>query len=274
MPHNKEYENISDLLFNQFSALLFKHTGINLKTHKKYLLVHRLSKFVGPDKPFKNFKSYLKALHQSTDNTLLTGFINVLTTNFSFFFREEVHFKFLTTFLKERAKQEPYLHLWSAASSTGEEAYSMAITLLEAIPHFHQEVKILGTDISTKVLYAAIKGVYAQEKIIQSVSTPSIKNYFTYNNKRKIYEVNSQLKKLVTFRQLNLLGSYPFKKQFDVVFLRNVLIYFDNQEKERAINQIYHVLKPGGALIIGLSESMVGLSHPFSPFKNSIYLKN
>lgn len=267
---------LSDGLFKKFSVLLLERTGISLKEHKKYLLIHRLSKFVGPEKEFQNFQAYYEALLKYPDSPLMTGFVNVLTTNFSFFFREEVHFQFLKHYVQEKYAKEPYLHLWSAASSTGEEAYSMAITVLQALQGQGaggKEIKILGTDISTRVLQIAHAGVYESGRVEGHLDARGVKHFFNYDAENSLYRVKPEVKELTVFRKLNLLKDYPFQKQFDVVFLRNVLIYFDNKEKEQAINRIYHTVKPGGYLIIGLSESMVGIHHPFTAVKNSIYHK-
>lgn len=271
-----EFINISDQTFHKLTNFFFQLTGISIKEYKKYLVLHRLSKFIGPGKPYPNFESYYQALVSDKSGNMVNDFINVLTTNFSFFFRESIHFDFLRKYLEQNQDKQEYLRIWSAASSTGEEAYSIAICALETIPQIQKkDFKILASDISTKVLNIAIKGQYQASKINGYVPKESIRKYFYYDKKNQTYIVKEELKNLIAFRYLNLLEPYPFKKQFDIVFLRNVLIYFDNQEKKKIIDKIVEYIKPNGYLILGLSESLVGiaLNHPIKNLKNSIYQK-
>lgn len=268
------YPQLSDLTFKKLSDLLFKNSGITLKDHKKYLLIHRLSKYVGPGKQFPDFEVYYKTLEADKSGNLMTDFLNALTTNWTFFFREEVHFDFLREVLQERVKTEPYIRLWSAASSTGEESYSMAITIWRALKSLQgTDIKILATDISQRVLNFAKEGKYHYTKVRGHLQDHELKSYFRFDRENNDFVVLPRVKDLISFRYLNLMEQYPFKKQFDVVFLRNVLIYFDNREKEIVINKIQDFIKPDGYLITGMSESLVGINHPFKIVKNSIYRK-
>ncbi len=147
----------------------------------------------------------------------------------------------------------------------------MAIVALETIPSIHQyDFKILATDISHAVLQVALQGVYHYSKL-KNMDDALIRKYFDFDEVKKTFTVKESVKKLIAFRYLNLMDNFPFSKQFDVVFLRNVLIYFDNREKEYILRKIYDYMKPGGYLILGLSESLVGLQTPFVSLKNSIY---
>lgn len=268
------YQELTDSLFDKFRGLLFTESGITLKDYKKYLLINRLSKFVGDDRPFKSFEDYYSALLEDKSGNHMVEFVNALTTNYSFFFREEIHFNHLKSYLAENGRSEPYIRLWSAACSTGEEPYSMAISCQQALSNLHGlDIKILATDISTKVLNIASNANYHYTKVRGHIEDRELKSFFNLDRSTNSFCVKPELRNLITFRHLNLLDDYPFQKNFDVVFLRNVLIYFDNREKEIVINKIYDHVKPGGFLILGLSESLVGVKHPFHSLKNSIHQK-
>ena len=268
-------EELSDQLYQKFALLLFERSGIHLKEHKKYLVYHRLYRFIGEEKNFRNFQELYEYLKENPNSQAMKDFVDRLTTNYSYFFRDPLHFQFLTHYLREKSRSQEYLRFWSAAASTGEEAYSMAMTLLENSDICSKkDVKILGTDISNDVLAKALQGIYPRDKAKEYIPQPLMHKYLHPVSGGSFYSMNESLKKLILFRHLNLLGSYPFQKQFDIVFLRNVLIYFNNQEKEKVINKIFHYLKPQGYLIIGLSETLVGINHPLKNLKFSIYKKD
>jgi chemotaxis protein methyltransferase CheR len=268
------YPDISDALFKQMTGLLFQESGITLREGKKYLFLNRLSKVVGEDKTFTNFEDYYQALLGDKSKKLLSEFINLLTTNFSFFFREDLHFNFLKQYLRENAKKEPYIRFWSAASSTGEEAYSIAISCLQTLGSpIHGDLKILASDISTRVLERARNGNYHYTQVRGHIEDNELKKFFDFDKDSNDFLVKDEIKRMVAFRYLNLIEFYPFKKNFDIVFLRNVLIYFGDREREIVINKIYDYVKPGGYLILGLSESLAGIRNPFQSMKNSIYQK-
>lgn len=271
---NETENGISNELFEKFAKLFFQKTGILLKSHKKYLVISRLQKFIGEGKKFKSFEEYYDALAKGADSELISSFVNVLTTNFSFFFRERIHFDFLAHYLKNKIHGNKELRIWSGACSTGDEPYSIAMTFLEnVINPLDFDFKILATDISTKVLEIAQSGVYELSKVNKSLSKIQINNYFDHDLDHGTITANQKLKNLISFRKLNLMGIYPFRKSFDIVFLRNVLIYFNKQEKEIILNKIYDYIKPDGYLIIGLSESLVGIQTHFKAIKYSIYKK-
>ncbi|MEI8093929.1 MAG: protein-glutamate O-methyltransferase CheR [Spirochaetales bacterium] len=263
---------LSDALFARLSALLFQKTGITLKDYKKYLVVSRLARFVGPDKDYSTFEALYQALTVDGDGELTQGFINALTTNFSYFFRDAVHFTVLEQYLRDRAPKQDYLRLWSAASSTGEEAYTMAITLARYAGPLPSDRRILATDISTKVLAVAEKGVYGAESAERNLDRLTRATYFDAIESNKI-RVKDSIRRMVDFRQLNLQGNYPFTKLMDVIFLRNVMIYFAQEEKAQIIERMHDHLKPGGLLFIGLSESLAGIPHHFRTFRNSTFQK-
>jgi chemotaxis protein methyltransferase CheR len=264
---------ISDELFSCFAALLSRRTGIVLKPYKKYLLVNRLARWVGAGKEHKDFEVYYHALQHDPSGKLMEQFVNALTTNYSFFFRDPIHFDVLAQYVVDRAASQEYFRFWSAASSTGEEAFSMAITLLKSQVTLPVDSKILATDISTKVLEQASSGRFPVGHVQKSVSAQDFRRFFYPENHDGYYQTREEVRRLISFRHFNLLSPYPFSKMMDVVFLRNVLIYFGSEEKELVVNRINDYLKPGGLLIIGLSESLVGVRHPLKMLRNSIYQK-
>ncbi len=269
-----ETTNLSDLTFKDLYSMLLKEVGISIKENKKYLLAHKLSKFVGEGKSFKSFEEYYDALVNDKSGILLREFINTLTTNFSYFFREEVHFNFLKEYLLKNIEIQPYIRFWSAGCSTGEEAYSIAISCLQTVPAIDRlNLKILATDISTRVIDFAKMGIYHYTKIRGTLSDRELRTYFTFDRENNDFIVKDRVKNLVTFYRMNLLEPFPFKKMFDIVFLRNVLIYFNNSEKELIVNKIYNFIKPNGFLILGLSETLIGIKHFYKSLKSSIYQK-
>ncbi|MCX7655586.1 MAG: protein-glutamate O-methyltransferase CheR [Treponemataceae bacterium] len=265
---------LSDELFKGFQDYLYHHTGITLRNNKKYLVEYRLQRYVGEDKPYKSFGELYQALTEKKDTHLERIIINNLTTNYTYFFRESVHFRFLHYYLTTYGPQQPYIRLWSAGCSSGEEAYSMAITCIESgYSYPEKDIRILATDISEKVLKKAREGRYHYESLHGELSDSQLRQYFMYNKKTHDFIVQDQLRSLVVIRELNLMEIFPFSKQFDVIFLRNVLIYFNTQEKEIILKKMYEALKERGYLVLGLSESLVGIHHHFQSLNYSIYRK-
>jgi len=264
---------ISDTLFIQFKDLFYSLSGIALKDYKKYLVEYRLQKFIGEGKQFAGYKDLYDALVSGYDSELRREFVDALTTNYTYFFREPEHFAFLAYYLKQYAPRQEYLRFWSAACSTGEEPYSIAIMVKKHLPSAFSNVKILATDISDKVLSIAQRREYSLEKIQKTMSHDTVKKYFKRAKNEALAKVSQEISDMVVFKKLNLMDPYPFTKQFDIVFLRNVLIYFENSEKEYIINKIASTLKPGGYLVVGLAESLVGVRHNLKQLKYSIYRK-
>jgi chemotaxis protein methyltransferase CheR len=267
-------EGLSDALFLKFSELLFLRTGIALKDYKKYLVVNRLSRMIGPGRDYPDFPAFYSALSSDPDGPLMTEFVNALTTNYSYFFRDPVHFQLLEQYLRDAGRSQEYLRFWSAASSTGEEAYSIAITLLKNAACLGSDCRVLATDISTKVLAKAEEGNYSAVHIAGHVDPEDLRRFFAASEDNSRYRVKDEARELVAFRYLNLLSDYPITRQMDMIFLRNVLIYFGPEEKAFVVRRMEEYLKPGGYLVVGLSESLVGVDHPFTMCRNSIYRKN
>ena len=169
----------------------------------------------------------------------------------------------------------PDIRIWSAGCSEGQEPYSLAITLLEYFgPHLKAvNPFILATDISERALMKAVKGVYTKAEIAENVNKLFLVNYFEHVGSDE-YQIKKSIRDMILFRRLNLNNDvYPFKNQFDIIYCRNVMIYFDNDSKERIINRFYKYIKPSGYLVIGCSESINNLKHPFKQVAGSIYRK-
>lgn len=267
--------NISDNLFQKYSDLLYKTAGLRLPEHKKYLLEYRLSKYIGEQTGYFNFQQFYDAL--VSDKDILNIFLEEMTTNYTYFFRELIHFKFLEYYLNNLGNKEPYINIWSAGCASGEEPYSIAMTVSKMPDYIINKTKILATDISQKVLFKAINGEYNRRSVEDNSEINLLKKYpefFIFDYKNEVFKISEKLKKMISFRLLNLVDAFPFSKKFDIVFLRNVLIYFENDVKEEILRKIFEILKPQGFLIISLSESLVGIKHRFTQKKYSIYKKS
>jgi chemotaxis protein methyltransferase CheR len=262
-------------IFDEIRRIVYDFSGINLIEGKEALVSARISKRMRalniPD-----FRAYLKYLKSDESGLEMISLIDVISTNVTSFYREQQHF----TFLKEAVagwlnEGQRSFRLWSAASSTGEEPYTMAITMTEALAGSKADAKILATDISTNVLARCEKGTYFEEKV-KPVPAMLRERYFDVErlDNEKFYTVKPKLKKMVTFRRLNLSQvPYPMKGPFDVVFCRNVMIYFDNTIRKQLLEEIYRLLRPNGILMVGHSESHTGLNVDFKALQPSIYLK-
>lgn len=261
--------------FIRLKNFMYDNYGINLE-NKKILIETRLALMVKRF-GFLDFKSYIDNLMNDKSGEQVSSLVEKLTTNFTYFMREEMHFEFLKqNILLPSLKKTPIggIKIWSAASSTGEEPYCIAMLSSSVFGKLSKSrVSIVASDISSKVLKQANEGVYTQDKVAKLPPT-WIKNYFTLTNDRK-YEVIKDVKDLVEFKYFNLNDSIGWNRsKYDVIFCRNVMIYFDNPTTQRVVNRLYDSLKPGGYLIIGMSESLSNIQTDFERVKPSIYRKN
>lgn len=200
--------------------------------------------------------------------------IDALTTHKTNFFREPEHFEFLRSKALPTIKSDR-IRIWSAGCSSGEEPFTIAITLLEELPdNHHMDVRILATDISITVLEKARQAEY-EEDILGEVKPLVLQKYFTCARfkKPRIYRLNPNAKSLVKFAQLNLMSEWPMKGPFDIIFCRNVMIYFDKPTQYRLIQRFGQLLRKGGYLFVGHSESLAVLSHPFHYVQPAVYVK-
>lgn len=272
---------LTDRLFAQYSELVYRECGINLHDGKKSLLQARLNKRLRVT-GFTSYESYFQYLTSGESREELVHFLDCISTNLTYFFREPQHFEFLNQMIPEMlaAKQKERdlrIRVWSAGCSTGEEPYSLAMGVLQHLKDRERyDFKILATDISTRVLDVAKAGIYPSEKL-QRVHPDLRKSYFkkrTGNGSSGDgYEVVPLLKNIVRFARLNLNENYPFKGPFDFIFCRNVMIYFDKKTQESLIQKMSQYLVPGGYLFVGHSESLMGLNHSMKYICPAVYRK-
>ncbi|HDR04732.1 MAG TPA: protein-glutamate O-methyltransferase CheR [Candidatus Marinimicrobia bacterium] len=262
-------------MFDEIRKIVYEVSGINLIEGKEALVSARISKRMRA-LSIPDFRSYLKYLKSDESGLEMISLIDVISTNVTSFFREQQHFVFLKEIVQSWLNDgQRSFRLWSAASSTGEEPYTIAITMLETLTGVKADVKILATDISTNVLARCEKGTYSEEKV-KPVPHMIRDRYFELErlDNEKFFTVKPMIKKMLTFRRLNLSQvPYPMKGPFDVVFCRNVMIYFDNTIRKQLLDEIYRLLRPDGILIVGHSESLTGLNTSFKALKPSIYVK-
>jgi len=249
---------LSQREFQVFSSLVYRLTGINLHQGKKSLLEARLGKRLRAT-GIRSVKDYLALIQR--DQKELKNFLDAVSTNHTYFFRESHHFGCLSP---------EHMSIWSAACSSGEEPYSIAIYCRE----MGFKPAILATDISTRVLDTARQGIYPMEKVT-SIGNDILRRYFKKGTGKweGYVRVKKQLREMVTFRRFNLLTGEVPRERFDVIFCRNVLIYFDKETKQLVVNRLSRALKWDGLFVIGGAESLNGITHPFQYIRPSIYKK-
>ena len=263
---------ISHQEFVQFQRLIYKIAGISLSDAKKPLLVGRLSKRLR-HYGFSSFTQYYRLINSGESADELQIMVDLLTTNETYFFREPTHFDFLRNeIIAKRSSSAPF-RVWSAASSSGEEAYSIAMTLAETLDTAPWE--IIGSDISTKVLAKASTGHYSLERT-DGIPPGYMRKYCLKGVRSHAgsFLVAPELRKNVNFFQINLM--HPVVADigdFDVIFLRNVMIYFDPETKTRVVHNLLPRLKKGGHFIIGHSETLNGITDRVLSVRPTIYRK-
>jgi chemotaxis protein methyltransferase CheR len=261
--------SITDAEFAQFQTLLRGITGIHLSDFKKTLLVARLSGRLRARK-MRTFTEYYKLLRQPGEGEELQLCINHLTTNETFFFREPEHFQILKQFIASQRPLSSPFRVWSAASSSGEEAYSLAMVLADTLGGARWEV--LGSDISTRVLDRARAGLYPLERnggIPQDyLHRFCLKGVGDHEGNLLI---GKQLRERVQFAQVNLNDPLPDVGLFDVIFLRNILIYFQNDQKRKVVESVVQRLRPHGLLIVGHSENLMGITDRVRQVRPTVY---
>jgi len=273
---------LSNTEFELFRKLIHKSCGIHLTSSKKELVKARLSKRLTKT-GINSFEQYYKFVtrHDRSGNELV-HLLDSISTNKTDFFREKRHFDFLNTKLlpelikKKKKARNKILRIWCAASSSGEEPYTLAITILNHInPNDGWNIKILATDISTKILQKAIKGIYGRDTL-KGISPAIVSAHFkrVVVDKSNCFQVKDHLKKLITFRRFNLMSpKFPFRNPFDFIFSRNVMIYFDTETQHGLISKFYDCLPKDGYLFIGHSETLAKRTHGFKYIEPAVYQK-
>ncbi len=253
---------ITDAEFARFRALILKQTGIHLKEGKRHLLVARLARHLR-ELDLKTFSAYYERLAGDASGDELRVLTNLITTNKTSFFREPHHFEFLRSRLIPEMRRGPdrTLRIWSAACSSGEEPYSIAITIREALGNLnHWDVRILASDIDTEMLARAQAGRYPMESL-EGMSYERRRAFFLrgYGQYEGLAQVRPELRKMIDFRPINLSRrEWGLPVRFDAIFCRNVIIYFDRPLQEQIVEGLAGCLKPRGYLFLGHSENLFG----------------
>ncbi|HOK45078.1 MAG TPA: protein-glutamate O-methyltransferase CheR [Bryobacteraceae bacterium] len=260
--------------FERIRSLARLHAGLDLREGKEGLVSARLGKKVRQG-GFRNFQQYCDHVAADTTGKALAEMIDALTTNHTMFLREPAHFDFLRRIASAELRGPGPIRIWSAACSTGEEPYSIAICLLEELgPQAASRIRILASDISTRALQAAKDGIYAAERF-EGFPAAWLPRYFLRGegNWKGWYRVKPELRRMLEFRRINLMEPFTGLPSFDVVFCRNVMIYFDRPTREDVVRRITALIEPGGYLLTGHSESLLGGQHSLQYICPAVYRK-
>jgi chemotaxis protein methyltransferase CheR len=262
--------------FNTIAGLVYKHSGIVLGNHKRDMVYSRLARRLRA-LHLDSFREYCKLLDSSEGPDEYGSLINAITTNLTKFFRESHHFEhFEKTALGDvwQATRvgKPRVRVWSAACSTGEEPYSIAMSALASQKAAGRDwdFRILATDLDTAVLNKA-KAAHYPASALDDI--PAQMREHSFEGETGGVHIAPEVQSLITFKQLNLLGPWPMKGPFDVIFCRNVMIYFDAETKTKLVGRLHELLKSGGWLYVGHSESLLDQHHHFKLGGHTIYQK-
>ncbi|OQW90464.1 MAG: chemotaxis protein CheR [Beggiatoa sp. IS2] len=261
--------------FELLRKLVNEHTGINLSEHKQEMLYSRLARRLRVLN-LKDFATYCQILQSDCGDELIQ-FVNAVTTNLTSFFREPHHFDYLADVvlpqLLIKKQDSKRIRIWSAGCASGEEAYSIAMIIREVVPPYW-DVKILATDLDSNVLEKAVQGVYEEERV-ESLSDDRLRRWFKKGSGVQTGKVHisSDLQSLITFKQLNLIRPWPLHGPLDIIFCRNVVIYFDKLTQKSLFERFANLLDYSGYLFIGHSENLFQLTNRFRLLKQTIYLK-
>ncbi len=263
-----DHNNLTDLEFEQFRKFIYDKAGISLSSAKKPLVWGRLNKRLLIHS-CTSFHEYFKLIHSEQHADELQLAIDLLTTNETFFFREQEHFEYLGREILAK-EHFPHFSLWSAACSTGEEPYSLAMTLSEYLGV--SGWNMLASDISTRVLEKARTGLYPIERS-QTIPNNYLKKYCLKGQHEYdgSFLIEKKLRDRIRFCQINLNTHLPNVGHYNVIFLRNVMIYFDFKTKQQVLERVCRALKPGGFLFVSHSESLAGLTDSLKMIRPSIY---
>ncbi len=267
--------DFTDRHFDNFRKMVSEHTGIALSDAKRELVYGRLTRRLRK-LSLDNFDDYTNYILENSEDEL-SNFINAVTTNLTSFFREDHHFRYLADKLipelLHRNRASRRIRVWSAGCSTGEEPYSIAITLRESIPDIDNwDVRILATDIDTNVISKGENGIYDEERIT-GLSSGRIKQWFFKGSNKQAgkVRVKPELQQMITFKQLNLMTEWPMKGLFDILFCRNVVIYFDKPTQKVLFERFTGQLTEDAHMFIGHSETLYNVSERFQLLGKTIY---
>ena len=274
--------NLTPREFKKFREIIHQKTGINLGDQKRDLVLSRLTKRLRILN-IKTFEEYYQYISQDRNSQEITAMINRITTNVTSFFRENHHFQVLRDIVLPRliekgtASGKRKVRIWSAGCSTGQEPYSIAMTLADFFRgHVGWDIKILATDLDTEVLSTGERGVYSNDSL-SKVPQEQLRRFFkkgTGENK-EFFQAIQQIRNMILFRQLNLTSEkFPLRGPLDAIFCRNVIIYFDSQTKTKLIGKYSQLLGNDGYLFMGHSESLIAMKEKFNYIHNTVYQKN
>ena len=267
--------DLTDAQFQRISILLQSVCGIALNTGKQELVRGRLAKRLRA-LGLSNFSAYLAHLEADASGEELTQMVDVLTTNKTSFFREPQHFAHLAqNVLPALAARGGRVRLWSAGCSSGEEPYSLAIVLCECLPESDRpDARILATDICTRMVAATREALYGEEAL-RGVAPGLVQKHFVRvgTERPRRYRVADHVRRIVRPARLNLMEAWPMTGPFDIIFCRNVMIYFDRPTRQGLVERFWRILAPGGHLFVGHSESLTGWAHRFRYVQPAVYVK-
>jgi chemotaxis protein methyltransferase CheR len=258
--------------FTMISGLAREKFGLELPAGKELLVVSRLAKLMRRLR-FSEFRDYYHYVQRDRTGEALVELIDALTTNHTNFFREKAHFDFLVQKVVPEINRPGPVRIWSAASSTGEEPYTIALMAREHLgPQSPNLPRILASDISTRVLEIARRGIYSADRF-QGGIAPWLKKHLLRGEGRweGWYQMRPEILRMVEFRRLNLIEPFPHIGRFAVIFCRNVMIYFSRSTQEQLVNRLAACLEPGGYLFVGHSESLTGIQHGLQQVQPAIY---
>ncbi|MCF7934786.1 MAG: protein-glutamate O-methyltransferase CheR [Synergistales bacterium] len=264
----------SNSLLRKFRDLIYERLGIYFRDEKLDMLRLKLEKIMRHAE-IDDHEEFFRLVRAGEEDELITSFMDTITVHTTSFCREPNHFNFIKKNFDNICNHNPRIwknreiRAWSAGCSTGEEPYSLAMTLHEIVPE-QIAVRILATDISRGSLATAIRGIYPN-KAVANVEPHLFSKYF--RRSREHVMVGETLRRSVSFRQFNLSDTFPFKKGFDILFCRNVMIYFDKRSQQRLLLKFEKALTLGGLLFIGHSESLVNVSHDLKYVQPTVYRK-
>ncbi|MBQ7955456.1 MAG: protein-glutamate O-methyltransferase CheR [Lachnospiraceae bacterium] len=267
---------MTDQEFLRIYRFLKGKYGIDME-RKKEIVQGRLENYIHAH-GFENYSEYMNAVETDITGRLEKDMVNILSTNHTFFMREFEHFDYLRQvvlpWLKTKEEQKKDLCIWCGAASTGQEPYTLAMLLKDffGLEHNQWDTKVLATDIATDAIRTAVEGIYHKEQI-ESLPEHWKRRYFKSIGDGEHYQVTKELKDEVIFRQFNLMDPFPFKRKMHIVFLRNVMIYFDKETKRELIQKVYDAMEPGGYLFTGRTETIDRGSTPFTLIQPSIFRK-
>ena len=265
-----DHPDITNAEFAQFQKLIYKIAGISLADSKKVLLVGRLGRRLAAYN-LGTFTEYYRLVANGSQPDELQTMVDLLTTNETYFFREEAHFEFLTNTILRNHPDGRQFDVWSAASSTGEEIYTISFVLADTLG-VGAPWTVTGSDISTRVLATAERGQYWLDRT-RGLPQSDLRKYCMKGVRSQdgSFMISPEIKRHTRFMQVNLNKDLPQTGKFDVIFLRNVMIYFDAETKRQVVGRLAERLHPGGYFIVGHSESLNGLTDTLHAVKPTIY---